>query len=132
MFSRVFEFEHRLIRPLSRVQHYLHFHTKRMFKGILPSKRISSSDFTMITNLGDLNVNGKENVAAIPPASKSARPALSKTKAPTQLYEKKRKADGKKGKITRDQIGAEQEGPGMNQAFDRLLVSQPCPHPTRP
>jgi hypothetical protein len=95
-----------------------------MFKGILPSKRIASSDFTMITNLGDLVANGKENVGAqaVPLAPKSARPALSTTKGSTQLYEKKRKADAKKGKVNREQT--EEEGPSMNQAFDRLLVSQ--------
>lgn len=92
-----------------------------MFKSILPSKRIVSSDFTMVTNLGDPAPNGKENqpsVGAIPPSgpSKSTRAGHSATKGSSQSHEKKK----------RDKKEKEQQQPaeavGMNQAFDQLLV----------
>lgn len=92
-----------------------------MFKGILPSKRISSSDFTMVTNMGDLT--GKENLPGgpAPLATKGTRQALLATKGHSQSQEKKKKGDAKKGKEIKEQPA---DGAGMNMAFDRLLVSR--------
>ena len=94
-----------------------------MFKGILPAKRIPSTDFTMITNLGD--PNGKENMPAGPgPAaplgSKATRQATLATKGLAQSQDKKRRGDTKKGKNISEQL---LDGDGMNMAFDKLLVS---------
>jgi hypothetical protein len=90
-----------------------------MFKGILPSKR-ETSEFTMMTPL--LDSNGKENFSGVgaPPsaAQKGTKSALvAASKARTQ--EKKKRGDAKQGNETR---GKDVEGPGMDQAFDRLLV----------
>ena len=83
-----------------------------MFKSILPTKKISDSDFTIVTPLGDSAANGKENLPhplSAPHANgkasiKSSKPMLS---------------DKYKGK----KIETRLEGEGMEQAFDRLLVS---------
>ena len=92
-----------------------------MFKGILPSKRISSSEFTMVTNLGDLD--GKENLpgATTAPASKGIRKAMAATKGQAQLQDRKKQGDTKKHRNIYDQPT---EGLGMNVAFDKLLVSR--------
>lgn len=95
-------------------------HCPIMFKGILPSKRIVSSDFTMVTNFGDPGANGKENQpGTLPPpgALKGTKPALSMSKGFAQSYEKKRTETQDKDRPT--------EVLGMNQAFDKLLVCLP-------
>jgi len=88
-----------------------------MFKGILPSKR-ASPDFTMVTPLGDSAVNGKENhpdPTQIPlPTTKPVKPTANKTKTFTM-----RKPPQTKGKDSEQAL----DGAGMEQAFDRLLVS---------
>jgi hypothetical protein len=90
-----------------------------MFKGILPSKRVSTSDFAMITPLLDLN--GKENLpgAGVPPTQRNTRSALGPNKAQLHVQEKKKYGDFNNGKECQS---LDLEGPGMNQAFDRLLV----------
>ncbi|KAF5382020.1 hypothetical protein D9615_004437 [Tricholomella constricta] len=90
---------------------------KTMFKGILPSKRISSSDFTMITTLGDLN--GKENLPT--PTPQTVKGPKATNKGQGQGLDKKKRGDNKKVKETQD---VPTDGPAMNQAFDRLLVSR--------
>ncbi|KAG5646973.1 hypothetical protein DXG03_001696 [Asterophora parasitica] len=95
-----------------------------MFKGILPSKRISSSDFTIVTPMGDLN--GKENLpTAVPNTAKSSKATM---KGHGQLDKKKHK-ENKKGKEMQD---VPSDGPAMNQAFDRLLDDLQIPPTLRP
>ncbi|KAG6813958.1 hypothetical protein H0H92_005213 [Tricholoma furcatifolium] len=95
-----------------------------MFKGILPSKRLSASDFTMVTPMAD--VYGKENLpTAPPPAPKASKPA----KGQTQGTEKKKRNDIKKTNDTQEQP---MSGPAMNQAFDRLLDDLQIPSTLRP
>lgn len=89
-----------------------------MFKGILPSKRATSSDFTMVTPL--LDTNGKENLSDVAAPQKNTRSALAANKVQMQVQEKKKREEVKKGKYNKDH---DLEGPGTNQAFDRLLVS---------
>jgi hypothetical protein len=95
-----------------------------MFKGILASKRVASSDFTMVTPL--LDTNGKENLPGVGApffvAQKSTRSALTANKAQMQVQEKKKRAEVKKEKDGKDQ---DFEGLGMNQQFDKLLVRKP-------
>lgn len=91
-----------------------------MFKGILPSKRVASSDFTMVTPL--LETNGKENLPGVvvsSAAQKSTRSALAVNKVQMQVLGKKKRADVK------NVNNLDLEGAGMNQAFDRLLVRKP-------
>jgi hypothetical protein len=82
-----------------------------MFRGILPSKRISSSEFTMITPLGD--ANGKENHPASGPPllAKSFRPPMSKPKS------EKRKNNQAKAEEPQAEVFM------TDKAFDKLLVS---------
>ncbi|KAF5337944.1 hypothetical protein D9758_013127 [Tetrapyrgos nigripes] len=90
-----------------------------MFKNILPSKRIASTDFTMVTPLVE---NGKENQPgpeAIPNSTKNAKPGL----APTKGFRKR--ADMKEKDTNR--TPAE-----MNQAFDDLLDELQIPSTLRP
>lgn len=75
-----------------------------MFKGILPSKRISTSEFTMVTSLGDIS-NGKENLPS--DAVQPAKPP----KAP---------ANKSKSKTPQNTTGEPQV---TSQAFEKLLVS---------
>lgn len=79
-----------------------------MFKGILPLKRIPSSEFTMVTSLGDIS-NGKENIPD-PVSAVPAKPHKDKAK-----HEK-----SKSVKVLQD---PPVEPVVTNQAFDRLLVS---------
>ncbi|KAG6910845.1 hypothetical protein DXG01_007160 [Tephrocybe rancida] len=95
-----------------------------MFKGILPSKRISSSEFTMVTPMGDFN--GKENLPTVAPSSKNSKLAA---KVQNQGTEKKKRGDTKKGKDVQEQPS---EGPAMNQAFDKLLDDLQIPPTLRP
>lgn len=90
-----------------------------MFKGILPSKRISSSEFTMITPLGDSNVNGKENQAGsidtqpLPGPTKNVRPLA---KGFPQSFDKRKRSAGKAADL------GVAVGMNQNEAFDKLLV----------
>ncbi|KAF9243471.1 armadillo-type protein [Melanogaster broomeanus] len=93
-----------------------------MFKGILPSKRISSSEFTMLTSLGDIS-NGKENVPD-PVAVVQAKP-------PKGTLQKD-KGKHEKSKSTNAPQGAPVEPVVMNQAFDQLLDELQIPSTLRP
>ncbi|KAI6125038.1 armadillo-type protein [Pisolithus croceorrhizus] len=93
-----------------------------MFKGILPSKRISSSEFTMVTSLGDIS-NGKENL----PVEASSATQASKTLKVPQSKAKHEKS--KSNKASQDAAVAPQV---MNQAFDRLLDELQIPPTLRP
>jgi hypothetical protein len=108
----------------NRIQVHLSALTYAMFKGILPSKRVSSSDFTMVTPL--LDINGKENLpgvsAPFSAAQKSTKSVLVANKTQIQIPEKKKRGEVKKGTDFKHQ---DVEGSGMNQAFDRLLVCKP-------
>jgi len=85
-----------------------------MFKGILPSRRVPSADFTIITNL--VEGHGKEN--------QPTQPQMPTTRAQTaskgfmQMNEKKKKTDSKRSKDA-----PAPETPVSGEAFDKLLVS---------
>jgi hypothetical protein len=88
-----------------------------MFRSILPSRRVPSTDFSIITNL--VEVQGKENQPTQPvqpqiPATK----ARSVSKGFMQIHEKKKKADAKRSKEV-----SPPETPISGEAFDKLLVS---------
>ncbi|KAG6334491.1 hypothetical protein ID866_4602 [Astraeus odoratus] len=93
-----------------------------MFKGILPSKRISSSEFTMLTSLGDIS-NGKEN---LPTESANAVQTAKPSKAPPS---KGKHDKSKPSKSSRETVVAPQ---AMNQAFDKLLDELQIPSTLRP
>lgn len=82
-----------------------------MFKGILPGKRVPSSEFEILTGTSDNTPNGKEN-ALLPP----------QPMRPTNRVVSGVKAMKLKGGKEREQPT---EAAVMNQAFDKLLVSAP-------
>ncbi|KAG0706746.1 armadillo-type protein [Suillus ampliporus] len=83
-----------------------------MFKGILPSsKRIPSSDFTMVTSLGD-TPSGKENV----PDNNIGTPTLAKPEKSKTM------------RVSQDLVV---EPVVMNQAFDKLLDELQIPSTVR-
>jgi hypothetical protein len=94
-----------------------------MFKAILPSKRISSSDFTMVAGpgiTGDGPYNGKENLRWEHPqqtAMKADKSVASKGLGKSSDRHKTMKL---KDKETNDQSN---EPVVTEDAFDRLLVS---------
>ena len=94
-----------------------------MFKGILPSRRIPSGDFTIITNLVD--DHSKEN--QYNPSSQTqvlATKGRTGTKGFLQMNEKKKKSDSKKANDS-----VQRQVPDAlvsSQEFDKLLVS--CYH----
>lgn len=85
-----------------------------MFKAILPSKRLASADFTMVTNL-DPAVNGKENSNPGAPGQKTTRAGLTMTKGFTQVYDKRRRT-------TKDDHAEIASSINQEQAFNQLLV----------
>ncbi|KAG2364612.1 armadillo-type protein [Suillus spraguei] len=94
-----------------------------MFKAILPSsKRISSSEFTMITNLGD-PLCGKENL----PDNNAVTPALTKSGKGTHKGNPKQEKL-KTIKVSQDLVV---EPVVMNQAFDKLLDDLQIPSTVR-
>ncbi|KAF8150869.1 armadillo-type protein [Crassisporium funariophilum] len=97
-----------------------------MFKSILPSRRVPSGDFTIITNLVD--ASAKENQPTLPgntqmPATKGK----TATKGFMQMNDKKKKADAKKVKDT-----PVAEVPMSAQEFDKLLDDLQIPASLRP
>ncbi|KAL0576518.1 hypothetical protein V5O48_005463 [Marasmius crinis-equi] len=93
-----------------------------MFKSILPSKRIPSSDFTMLTALNDEGPVGKENQ----PGLTNVQPGTAHAKVgkPGLL------SKGFPEKKRRDTKGKDQ-GVEMNQAFDQLLDELQIPSTLR-
>lgn len=93
-----------------------------MFKGMLSSKRIASSDFTMVTNLSDeaSKENAQPATAALPIAAKLGKPAPGIGKGLVKGHYRKRTADSQSHKPE----VPPQPAPGMemNFAFDQLLV----------
>ncbi|KAJ7126744.1 armadillo-type protein [Mycena epipterygia] len=91
-----------------------------MFKGILP-KRIASSDFTMVTALGEppANAPNKENQ---PGASKTARAAPT-TKGNPQSRKRANTKTAGQPPLSAD---------GMEEAFDKLLEDLQIPTTLRP
>lgn len=85
-----------------------------MFKGILPSKRVVSSDFTFLTNLAVDVPAGKENQPTSG-VQHSQIPATKVGKVGAAMSKKKR-GDAKKPKDIPLEV------PETNQAFDKLLV----------
>ncbi|KAF8134963.1 armadillo-type protein [Boletus edulis] len=95
-----------------------------MFKGILPSKRLPSTEFTMITSLDDIS-NGKENV----PDPVSVVPA----KPQKMTVQKDRVKHGKSKSVKALQdFTVEVEPVVTNQAFDKLLDDLQIPSTLRP
>ncbi|KAF9532476.1 armadillo-type protein [Crepidotus variabilis] len=94
-----------------------------MFKSILPSRRVPSGDFTVITNLMEDNAS-KENQPAHPqmPVSKNR----TVTKGQTVEKEKKKRGDSKKSKDAPADIVV------SPQAFDKLLDDLQIPASLRP
>lgn len=97
--------------------------TSTMFKGILPSRRIPSGDFTIITNLVDdhakenqYNPSGQTQV--------TATKGRTGTKGFLQMNEKKKKSDSKKANDSAPKQVS--DVPISPQEFDKLLVS--CYH----
>ncbi|KAJ7592936.1 armadillo-type protein [Mycena floridula] len=93
-----------------------------MFKNILPSKRVPSSDFTMITPLRDADINSKENQPHKSTGPAKSSGPVSKGFAPS--FEKRKRANTK-GKDEFVQVL------GMNQAFDKLLDDLQIPSTVR-
>ncbi|KAJ7707408.1 armadillo-type protein [Mycena rosella] len=93
-----------------------------MFKAILP-KRIASSDFTMVTALGDPTAPNKENQ---PGASKAARAAPT-TKGNPQSR-KRADTKSKEPRSLEPPVSAD----GMEVAFDKLLEDLQIPTTLRP
>ncbi|KAG7098442.1 hypothetical protein E1B28_000393 [Marasmius oreades] len=94
-----------------------------MFKSILPSKRIPSSDFTMLTSFAEPPPTDKENQ----PGSNEVQPGLGTAKVgkPGLLskgFPEKKKRDGK----------SKEQGTEMHQAFDQLLDELQIPPTLRP
>jgi len=114
--SRVAEFEPvpdlELIPPCSL--------STTMFKGILPARRVPSTDFTIITNLAD--GQGKENQPELGnhhpqmPATNKSRTA---SKGFMQSSSNKRKKTGTKRSKDTPVIDST---PVSGEAFDKLLV----------
>ncbi|KAF9264158.1 hypothetical protein L218DRAFT_253035 [Marasmius fiardii PR-910] len=94
-----------------------------MFKSILPSKRIPSSDFTMLTSLAEPPPIDKENQPGStifqpgPVAAKMGKPGLL-----SKGFPEKKKRDGK----------SKDTGVEMHQAFDQLLDELQIPPTLRP
>ncbi|KAG9315233.1 hypothetical protein JVU11DRAFT_4367 [Chiua virens] len=92
-----------------------------MFKSILPSKRLPSTEFTMLTSLGDIS-NGKENVPD--PVSAAPPKPFKATVHKDRTHEK-----SKSMRTPQDMWG---EPVVTNQAFDRLLDDLQIPPTLRP
>ncbi|KAG2146133.1 armadillo-type protein [Suillus bovinus] len=94
-----------------------------MFKAILPSsKRISSSEFTMVTSPGD-PLSGKENL----PDNNVATPPLTKSGKGTHKGNSKQE----KSKTVKGSQDLVVEPVVMNQAFDKLLDELQIPSTVR-
>jgi hypothetical protein len=93
-----------------------------MFKGILPSKRISSSEFIMVTPSGAQPTNGKEkeNAPGFPPVSALLKPQRTTTKGLSHVFERHKEKDRK---VSNEKHPPIAEVP-MNEAFNQLLVSK--------
>ncbi|KAH7884372.1 armadillo-type protein [Phlebopus sp. FC_14] len=109
-----------------------------MFKGILPSKRISSSEFTMVTppSLGDIsNANGKENLpdstTTAPSQQQPAKP-LKTTTTQRSKHEKSKSVKASSSSSPSPDMVGHAEPLVMNQAFDRLLDELQIPSTLRP
>ncbi|KAJ8503524.1 hypothetical protein ONZ45_g10778 [Pleurotus djamor] len=102
-----------------------------MFKGILPShKRVASTEFTMVTGLGDSMPNGKENKPQgnyLAPSK--GRPPIVSAKSYGQPVEKEKK---KRLEKKQTMVAPEQHPAEMNQDFDKLLDDLQIPSNLRP
>lgn len=87
-----------------------------MFKGILPSRRAPSGDFTVITNIVDDRAKENQPGQTQMPATKGR----TATKGFLQMNEKKKKIDSKKNK---DSAPIKHDTPISPQEFNKLLVS---------
>ncbi|KAJ3505341.1 hypothetical protein NLJ89_g7475 [Agrocybe chaxingu] len=97
-----------------------------MFKGILPARRVPSTDFTILTNLVDNN--GKENQPFLPSTMQAAATKSRKvSKGFMATTEKKKKPESRKTKDS--QIEEIDISP---QAFDKLLDDLQIPSALRP
>ncbi|THH29930.1 hypothetical protein EUX98_g4256 [Antrodiella citrinella] len=88
-----------------------------MFKSILSSRRIPSSEFDMLTSLGDSDVNGKENYPAL--ATTTNVPTAKSRNDKTH-----KKIKGKEPQVVDDVY--------TEQAFDKLLDDLQIPPTLRP
>jgi hypothetical protein len=95
--------------------------TITMFRGILPSKRVVSSDFIMVTPIPAPISNGKEkeNTPGSFPVSAVPKPSRPATKGLSKVSEKHKEKDSN---LANEKSIPKAEVP-MNEAFDQLLVS---------
>ncbi|KAF7316606.1 Drf-GBD domain-containing protein [Mycena chlorophos] len=107
-----------------------------MFKGILP-KRIASSDFTMVTQLGDppATAPNKENHGVLPPPTTTATTTgtgkLSKQTAPkTSGVVQSRKRE--RANTVKEKEQQPPQAESMETAFDKLLEDLQIPVTLRP
>ncbi|TFK27799.1 hypothetical protein FA15DRAFT_635109 [Coprinopsis marcescibilis] len=94
-----------------------------MFKGILPSKRVVSQDFTFLTPLSDVPP-GKENL----PFANNAQTNGRSGRSVLVLGTKKKRSESKKPKDTDEPLDI----PDTNLAFDKLLDELQIPPSLRP
>ncbi|KAL0953243.1 hypothetical protein HGRIS_004496 [Hohenbuehelia grisea] len=104
-----------------------------MFKGILPShKRISSSDFTMLTSLGDTAPNGKENHPAFPLAPSTNHLMNAKERSSLAQAKPLRKLETQKKKRQDSSRAKEEQNPlETDEAFVKLLDDLQIPASVR-
>lgn len=89
-----------------------------MFKSILPTRRVPSTDFSMVTSLQEAKENYPSLGVAPQPAGRNPRNTF--RKASSQLYDRKKLTEPKND---REQDSVSPEEPAQtNQAFDQLLV----------
>ncbi|KAJ4477395.1 armadillo-type protein [Lentinula aciculospora] len=97
-----------------------------MFRNILTSKRIPSSDFTMVTPLADGLPNGKENQPSSIFFAQSTRNVKENPTVSTGIVIEKKKRRDNKGN------GPLENGDDMHEAFDQLLDELQIPSTLRP
>lgn len=91
---------------------------RAMFKSILPTRRVPSSDFSMVTSLQETKENYPSLGVAPQPAGRNPKSTF--RKASSQLYDRKKRTEPKAGKG--QDSSSSVEPAQMNQAFDQLLV----------
>lgn len=94
-----------------------------MFKSILPSRRLPSTDFTMVTSLSDVSNTAKENYPNLgigqQPLNRNMKDVLHYSKIGASVHERKKKTDNKNKDQFIPSILSEAE---TDSAFDQLLV----------
>ncbi|KAF9560498.1 hypothetical protein CPC08DRAFT_735855 [Agrocybe pediades] len=101
-----------------------------MFKGILPAKRVPSTDFTIITNLAD--VHGKENQREVG-SGHLQQPATNKSRTGSKGFMQSASSKRKKSSTKKSKEAPVVETPEVSgEAFDKLLDDLQIPSALRP